>query len=202
MSKSLKNFITIDTLLKDYSGDDFRMFCLLNYYAARVQLDDDGLRQAKETWSDLQNVRTDSVSHVESPTTPERASQARRFVGVSHSDRRVDDATGRIAEERRQQSLRRHGHAWSRSLTAERAAIRREGSVGDGSRGADAGRVDDASLRGATAGRPRLRGGGLARDDAGDDDAAGGRVVRFPTRCAERVYGRREGAEEERTAAV
>lgn len=75
MSKSLKNFITIDTLLKEYSGDDFRMFCLLNHYAARVQLDDDGLRQAKETWRDLQNVRIGSVFHVESPTAPERASE-------------------------------------------------------------------------------------------------------------------------------
>ena len=189
MSKSLKNFITIDTLLKDYSGDDFRMFCLLNHYAARVQLDDDGLRQAKETWSDLQNVGLAPASHIEPATAPERAAEARRFIPFSRTDRRVAAATGRSAEGRRQQSLQRHGHAWRRSLPSERSAVCCEGLADDGSNGTDAGGVDDASLRGATVRRPRFCGGGVARDDGDGDDAAGGRAVSVQTRCAKRVHG-------------
>ena len=56
MSKSLKNFITISDMLKQYSSDDFRMFCMLNHYAARVQLDDNGLQQAQQMWIDMKNV--------------------------------------------------------------------------------------------------------------------------------------------------
>ena len=56
MSKSLKNFITISDMLKQYSSDDFRMFCMLNHYAARVQLDDNGLQQAQQMWTDMKNV--------------------------------------------------------------------------------------------------------------------------------------------------
>lgn len=56
MSKSLKNFITISEMMKSYSADDFRMFCMLNHYAARVQLDDQGLTQAQTVWKDVKNV--------------------------------------------------------------------------------------------------------------------------------------------------
>ena len=56
MSKSLKNFITITDMLNQYSSDDFRMFCLLNHYAARVQLDDNGLQQAQQLWTTIKNV--------------------------------------------------------------------------------------------------------------------------------------------------
>ena len=61
MSKSLKNFITIADMLKQYSSDDFRMFCMLNHYAARVQLDDNGLQQAQQMWTDMKNVRMERI---------------------------------------------------------------------------------------------------------------------------------------------
>ena len=56
MSKSLKNFITISEMLKDYSGDDFRMFCMMNHFDARIQLDDNGLQRAQQIWTNLKNV--------------------------------------------------------------------------------------------------------------------------------------------------
>ena len=46
----------VHDLLKEYSSDDFRMFCLLNHYAARVQLDDNGLLEAKQQWKSLKDV--------------------------------------------------------------------------------------------------------------------------------------------------
>lgn len=36
MSKSLKNFITIRSLLLDHDPDDFRVFCLQHRYSANV----------------------------------------------------------------------------------------------------------------------------------------------------------------------
>lgn len=56
MSKSLKNFITIDQLLQTYSANDFRMFCMLNHYSARIQLDDNGLVEAQRQWKALEAV--------------------------------------------------------------------------------------------------------------------------------------------------
>ena len=48
--------IIVHDLLKEYSSDDFRMFCLLNHYSARVQLDDNGLLEAKQQWRVLKDV--------------------------------------------------------------------------------------------------------------------------------------------------
>ena len=53
--------ILVNELLKDYSSDDFRMFCMLNHYAARVQLDDNGLQTAKQTWKVLHDVRINEL---------------------------------------------------------------------------------------------------------------------------------------------
>lgn len=50
--------IIVTDLLKDYSTDDFRMFCLLNHYSARVQLDDNGLQEAKQQWKSLHDVNS------------------------------------------------------------------------------------------------------------------------------------------------
>lgn len=56
MSKSLKNFITIDQLLHTYSANDFRMFCMLNHYNSRIQLDDNVLIEAQRQWKSLEDV--------------------------------------------------------------------------------------------------------------------------------------------------
>ena len=37
MSKSLKNFVSIEDFLKEYSANDFRMFCLLHKYNANME---------------------------------------------------------------------------------------------------------------------------------------------------------------------
>ncbi|CAK4614784.1 hypothetical protein LEN26_010952 [Aphanomyces euteiches] len=46
MSKSLKNFITIDALLKEYTADAFRLFCLQYKYNVNVHFSDDRMRDA------------------------------------------------------------------------------------------------------------------------------------------------------------
>lgn len=46
MSKSLKNFITIKQFLKDYSADQFRMFCLLHKYGLNIEFSNDRMADA------------------------------------------------------------------------------------------------------------------------------------------------------------
>ncbi|KAG8137554.1 hypothetical protein E2320_004784 [Naja naja] len=47
MSKSLKNYITIKDFLKEYSSDQFRMFCLRTKYSSGVEYSNDTMNDAK-----------------------------------------------------------------------------------------------------------------------------------------------------------
>ncbi|XP_025027556.1 probable cysteine--tRNA ligase, mitochondrial isoform X2 [Python bivittatus] len=47
MSKSLKNYITVKDFLKEFSPDQFRMFCLRSKYSSGVEYSDDTMNDAK-----------------------------------------------------------------------------------------------------------------------------------------------------------
>ncbi|XP_062982210.1 probable cysteine--tRNA ligase, mitochondrial isoform X2 [Elgaria multicarinata webbii] len=47
MSKSLKNYITIKDFLKEFSADQFRMFCLKSGYRSAVEYSNDSMNDAK-----------------------------------------------------------------------------------------------------------------------------------------------------------
>ncbi|KAH0624541.1 hypothetical protein JD844_032129 [Phrynosoma platyrhinos] len=47
MSKSLKNYITIKDFLKEFSSDQFRMFCLRSRYRSAVEYSDNNMNEAK-----------------------------------------------------------------------------------------------------------------------------------------------------------
>ncbi|XP_042313925.1 probable cysteine--tRNA ligase, mitochondrial isoform X2 [Sceloporus undulatus] len=47
MSKSLKNYITIKDFLKEFSSDQFRMFCLRSRYRSAIEYSDDNMSDAK-----------------------------------------------------------------------------------------------------------------------------------------------------------
>ncbi|XP_063160913.1 probable cysteine--tRNA ligase, mitochondrial isoform X2 [Candoia aspera] len=47
MSKSLKNYITVKDFLKEFSSDQFRMFCLRTKYSSGVEYSDDTMNDAK-----------------------------------------------------------------------------------------------------------------------------------------------------------
>ncbi|XP_044284223.1 probable cysteine--tRNA ligase, mitochondrial isoform X1 [Varanus komodoensis] len=49
MSKSLKNYITIKDFLKEFSSEQFRMFCLRSKYRSAVEYSEDSLNDAKNT---------------------------------------------------------------------------------------------------------------------------------------------------------
>jgi len=55
MSKSLKNFITIQEMLssQEMSALEFRMFCLLHHYQSPVEYGKEQIEEAKQTWKRL-----------------------------------------------------------------------------------------------------------------------------------------------------
>jgi cysteinyl-tRNA synthetase len=61
MSKSLKNFITINALLENYDADTIRFFILTNHYRMPVEFNDEALLSAKTGFKRLQTA-LDEVS--------------------------------------------------------------------------------------------------------------------------------------------
>ncbi|GJQ09220.1 hypothetical protein GpartN1_g1011.t1 [Galdieria partita] len=63
MSKSLKNFVTIQEMLsnQEMSAKEFRMFCLLHHYQSPVEYGKEEIEEAKQTWKRL--VELDQRCH-------------------------------------------------------------------------------------------------------------------------------------------
>ncbi len=61
MSKSLKNFITIDDLLKNYDANTLRLFILTNHYRMPVEFNDIALDGAKAGWKRIQTAANSVV---------------------------------------------------------------------------------------------------------------------------------------------
>ncbi|RHY90836.1 hypothetical protein DYB35_004422 [Aphanomyces astaci] len=92
MSKSLKNFITIDALLANYSADAFRLFCLQYKYNVNVHFSHDRMRDANAVYHRFHSFFHTLQSHVkatEAGGASERTPYARR---VDAADFRVLDA--------------------------------------------------------------------------------------------------------------
>jgi len=62
MSKSLKNFVTINDLLANYDADTIRFFILTNHYRMPVEFNDEALNSAKAGFKRLQNALDDVSS--------------------------------------------------------------------------------------------------------------------------------------------
>ncbi|MBO5948353.1 cysteine--tRNA ligase [bacterium] len=56
MSKSLKNFVTIESLLNAYDADTLRLFILTNHYRMPIEFTDDALLSAKNGVARLKNA--------------------------------------------------------------------------------------------------------------------------------------------------
>ncbi|XP_069492857.1 probable cysteine--tRNA ligase, mitochondrial isoform X2 [Ambystoma mexicanum] len=64
MSKSLKNYITIKDFLKNYSADQFRMFCLRCKYRSAVDFSDDSMSEAKNTLQTISSFINDANAYM------------------------------------------------------------------------------------------------------------------------------------------
>lgn len=71
MSKSLKNFVTINDLLKHYDSNTIRIFILTNHYRMPVEFNDIALDGAKSGWKRIQTSVNEVVRFVGKENLPD-----------------------------------------------------------------------------------------------------------------------------------
>ncbi len=64
MSKSLKNFVTIDDLLNNYDANTVRLFILTNHYRMPVEFSDTALEGAKAGWKRIQTAANQALKFI------------------------------------------------------------------------------------------------------------------------------------------
>ena len=63
MSKSLKNFVTIDDMLSNYNANTIRLFILTNHYRMPVEFSAEALDGAKSGWKRIQTAVNSVVKY-------------------------------------------------------------------------------------------------------------------------------------------
>lgn len=64
MSKSLKNTISINDVLKEYTADDFRMACVLSNYRNAMEYSDELMQTASNTLNKFHSFKTDCLAYL------------------------------------------------------------------------------------------------------------------------------------------
>lgn len=64
MSKSLKNFVTIEDFLRSYSANEFRMFCLLTRYRSAIDYSDSSMAAARASLASVSTFIGDAQAYV------------------------------------------------------------------------------------------------------------------------------------------
>ena len=67
MSKSLKNFVTIDDMLANYDANTIRLFILTNHYRMPVEFSSEALDGAKSGWKRIQTAVNEVVKFAVNP---------------------------------------------------------------------------------------------------------------------------------------
>ncbi|MBQ3642419.1 cysteine--tRNA ligase [bacterium] len=70
MSKSLKNFITIDDILADYDANTIRLFILTNHYRMPVEFNNEALDGAKAGWKRIQTAVNSVIKYTGKENLP------------------------------------------------------------------------------------------------------------------------------------
>uniref|UniRef100_A0A182MTA0 cysteine--tRNA ligase n=1 Tax=Anopheles culicifacies TaxID=139723 RepID=A0A182MTA0_9DIPT len=65
MSKSLKNTVSINELLKDYSADEFRMLCLLSHYRSVIEYGPEAMTTARNVLRKFESFFSDSKAYID-----------------------------------------------------------------------------------------------------------------------------------------
>ncbi|MCD7780522.1 MAG: class I tRNA ligase family protein [Candidatus Gastranaerophilales bacterium] len=73
MSKSLKNFVTIDDMLASYDSNTIRLFILTNHYRMPVEFSSEALDGAKAGWKRIQTALNQAVKYTNNEKLPEIA---------------------------------------------------------------------------------------------------------------------------------
>lgn len=88
MSKSLKNFVTINALLENYDADTIRFFILTNHYRMPVEFNDEALNSAKIGFKRLQTAldEVSSFAGSENIIAVENAEEVENFKNAMNND--------------------------------------------------------------------------------------------------------------------
>lgn len=90
MSKSLKNTISIDDMLKKYSADDFRMACTLSNYRNNMEYSEEVMDTAKNTLNKLIAFQGDCRAYLEGRKKTVQLDSSEILAKLSHSERDID----------------------------------------------------------------------------------------------------------------
>ncbi len=71
MSKSLKNFVTIDDMLANYDANTIRLFILTNHYRMPVEFSSEALDGAKSGWKRIQTAANAAISFIGKDNLPD-----------------------------------------------------------------------------------------------------------------------------------
>ncbi|XP_049295504.1 probable cysteine--tRNA ligase, mitochondrial [Anopheles funestus] len=85
MSKSLKNTVSINELLKDYSADEFRMLCLLSHYRSVIEYGPEAMDTARNVLRKFESFFNDTKAYIDGlkPATYDAASTDSLFAKLS-----------------------------------------------------------------------------------------------------------------------
>lgn len=88
MSKSLKNFVTINALLEHYDADTIRFFILTNHYRMPVEFNDEALNSAKIGFKRLQTAldEVSSFAGAENINANEMSEEVEKFKNAMDND--------------------------------------------------------------------------------------------------------------------
>lgn len=88
MSKSLKNFVTINALLEHYDADTIRFFILTNHYRMPVEFNDEALNSAKAGFKRLQTAldEVSSFAGADKITADEQSEDVEKFKTAMNND--------------------------------------------------------------------------------------------------------------------
>ena len=88
MSKSLKNFVTINALLEHYDADTIRFFILTNHYRMPVEFNDEALNSAKAGFKRLQTALNEvsSFAGAEKIQAVEQSEDVEKFKAAMDND--------------------------------------------------------------------------------------------------------------------
>ena len=88
MSKSLKNFVTIDDLLSNYDANTIRFFILTNHYRMPVEFSSQALEGARQGYKRIYNAIRDVLKFVNSYTLPDvsQSEEIKMFKAAMNND--------------------------------------------------------------------------------------------------------------------
>ncbi len=99
MSKSLKNFVTIDDMLANYDANTIRLFILTNHYRMPVEFSSEALDGAKSGWKRIQTAVNEVVKYaVNADTNVSDSDEVKQFKEAMDDDLNTSKALAVIFE--------------------------------------------------------------------------------------------------------